>query len=68
MTKQFSAAVEKVSAIATLFLGWSPDQFWMATPQELITSLNLLQDQDRKGQDPLDASQLQKLKEQFPDG
>lgn len=68
MTKRFSASANKLSAIASHLLGWSPDQFWAATPQELVTIFDAASNLDGENVLPLDAVQLHKLKDKFPDG
>tara|TARA_R110002124_G_scaffold107255_3_gene259586 strand:- start:304 stop:474 length:171 start_codon:yes stop_codon:yes gene_type:complete len=51
-------------------LGWTPDQFWRATPAELATIFAAFSgsDADHQPAVPLDAQQLKQLKETFPDG
>jgi len=68
MTRQFSKIAEKLSAVAAHVLGWSPDQFWQATPQELATIFSAAEDVHGKIAAPLDDIELQKLKEEYPDG
>jgi len=46
--------------------GWTPDQFWHATPAELATIFAVLAGNDVVR--PVDAKQLEILKESFPDG
>ncbi len=51
-------------------LGWTPQQFWNATPAEL-TGLFAVYSENAPGhpsQPPLNTDQCQQLKETFPDG
>jgi len=68
MNKPFSDGAEKLSAIATHLLGWSPDQFWRVTPKELSVIFGSLNRASGDAAAPLDNNQLEKLKEKFPDG
>ncbi len=68
MTKPFSEGAEKLSAIAVCLLGWSPDQFWCVTPQELTTAFSALDHESGETAAPLDNTHLEKLKDKFPDG
>jgi uncharacterized phage protein (TIGR02216 family) len=51
-------------------LGWTPDRFWRATPAELAVIFAAFSgsDADHQLAVPLDAQQLEQLKETFPDG
>ncbi|WP_298289711.1 phage tail assembly chaperone [Novosphingobium sp.] len=42
MSARFGAAAAKLCGHAALLLGWSPDTFWSATPEELATILTSL--------------------------
>ncbi|MEP2987661.1 MAG: phage tail assembly chaperone [Parasphingorhabdus sp.] len=68
MTKPFSEGAEKLSSIAVYLLGWSPDQFWRVTPQELKTVFSALDGEGGKTVTPIDNMYLEKLKDRFPDG
>ncbi len=65
----FAAQVIAAARLATGRLGWSPEQFWEATPAELVLAaeglLGGLQDDDRR---PLASDDLRALMERFPDG
>ena len=41
----------RVSGHAALLLGWTPDTFWAATPEELATILTALRAPDGEGVD-----------------
>tara|TARA_R110000787_G_scaffold111730_1_gene220649 strand:+ start:23425 stop:23706 length:282 start_codon:yes stop_codon:yes gene_type:complete len=59
----FSSSTHKLSGAVSAVLGWTPDQFWKATPAELATIFAALADSV-----PLGTEQFEKLKEDFPDG
>ena len=60
----FAEAARRAAHIACSVLGWRPDDFWAATPAELVTALGL----DAAPQAPADAARLTALMEAFPDG
>jgi Phage tail assembly chaperone protein, TAC len=68
----FTAAATRLSGLATILLGWTPDQFWAATPAELSAILSALGEM-RGGADthalppPPDAALRAQLMEKFPD-
>jgi len=37
MTERFGAAAAKLAGQAALLIGWTPDTFWAATPEELAS-------------------------------
>ncbi len=39
MTALFAGAAERLAPFAARYLGWRPDEFWQATPQEIALSL-----------------------------
>jgi uncharacterized phage protein (TIGR02216 family) len=61
----FSKAARVAAHVAARELGWGPDAFWAATPEELRTALGL--DVADAGA-PLDGAWLRRLMETFPDG
>ncbi|WP_417593462.1 phage tail assembly chaperone [Parasphingorhabdus sp.] len=63
----FSSSIQKLSGTASAVLGWTPEQFWQATPAELATIFAAFAG---SGSDsvPLGTEQFEKLKETFPDG
>ncbi|TMJ18695.1 MAG: phage tail assembly chaperone [Alphaproteobacteria bacterium] len=61
----FVSAAAKLAGLAGALLGWRPDEFWNATPAELATVIAALAGDEPK---PLDANDLARLKEMFPDG
>ena len=67
---QFSVSAQKLSGMMCAVLGWTPEQFWDATPAELAAIFAVFPDNapGHPGQTPLSIEQLEKLKEVFPDG
>ena len=61
----FADAARVAARVAACELGWRPDEFWAATPEELRTALGL--DVADAGA-PLDGAWLRRLMEAFPDG
>lgn len=39
MNDNFAAAARRWNALAARLLGWRPDDFWQATPAELVMAL-----------------------------
>ncbi len=64
----FMAAARTAARVATLALGWRPNEFWAATPQDLVTALGLDEGDDATmGGAPLDGALLARMMEVFPD-
>ncbi|MET3726179.1 phage tail assembly chaperone [Sphingomonas trueperi] len=61
----FAEAAGRLAGLAGLAFGWSPDQFWRATPAELAA---LLMAGAPDAGEPPSADLIAKLQEQFPDG
>lgn len=66
----FAQAAARLAGLAGALLGWRPDDFWAATPEELAGVLaaltGALTGENGAGAPP-DAAVLARLKEQFPD-
>ena len=60
----FVAAARRAARVAAAVLGWRPDEFWAATPEDLRTALGL--DAEEAGT-PADGVMLKRLMEAFPD-
>lgn len=61
----FSASAVRLAGVSSVLLGWRPEEFWRATPEELATVFAaMMGEQDA----PPDAAALARLMEQFPDG
>jgi hypothetical protein len=60
----FSEGAARLAGLAGALLGWRPEEFWRATPDELATVLQAMVPSEQS------ASQvdLERLKEMFPDG
>ncbi len=58
----FAAAARAAARVAAALLGWRPDEFWAATPEDLRTALGL-----DTGDDAGDGAMLTRLMEAFPD-
>lgn len=60
----FAATARQLAGMSALLLGWRPDAFWAATPDELATCLSALTP------DPIvpQPDQLARLMEMHPDG
>ncbi|CAM4082854.1 Phage tail assembly chaperone [Novosphingobium lubricantis] len=64
MTARFGMAAARLSGQAALLLGWTPDTFWAATPEELATILTALRQPDGEA---IDRGTLDRLMEQDRD-
>jgi uncharacterized phage protein (TIGR02216 family) len=62
----FCAAARLALRLATLELGWRPDDFWAATPQDLIDALGLALEAGGDAA-PIDGALLARMMEAFPD-
>jgi hypothetical protein len=62
----FSEAARRLAGLAGALLGWRPDDFWDATPDELSALLEALSGGDA-GQG-MSRGELQRLERMFPDG
>ncbi|WP_156254364.1 phage tail assembly chaperone [Sandarakinorhabdus oryzae] len=61
----FADAARHAAHVAARVLGWRPEEFWAATPAELVTALGL---DAARANAPVDAGLLAGLMEQYPDG
>jgi len=60
----FADAARTLAGVSALALGWRPDEFWRATPDELVAALGGFAPASTA---PLDASALTALCDMFPD-
>ena len=67
MTGTFAAGARRLSGQAALLLGWRPDEFWAATPDELAATLAPLGDMLDAQPPEIDQAQIAILKEMHPD-
>ena len=65
MTATFAAGAARLAGQAGLLLGWRPEEFWRATPEELAAVIGALVGE--KGT-PAGRDELDRLREMFPDG
>jgi uncharacterized phage protein (TIGR02216 family) len=63
----FADCATRLAGQAGLLLGWRPDDFWRATPDELATALAALAPLSVPGA-ALDRQTLTRLQEMHPDG
>ena len=70
MAENFSTSAARLAGLVPLTLGWTPEQFWRATPEELAGLFRSLEAHVIGGATalPLDQSTFAMLKENFPDG
>lgn len=61
----FEASARRLAGFAGAILGWTPDAFWRATPDELAAVLEVMAPAE---QAPAGAIEIARLKEMFPDG
>lgn len=59
----FAEAARRAARVAAALLGWRPDEFWAATPEDLRNSLGV----EGEGA-PATGDLLARLMEAFPDG
>jgi uncharacterized phage protein (TIGR02216 family) len=66
----FMDNARRLAGQAGLLLGWRPDEFWRATPDELETAFTALRSLHDGGGEtaPLDRHTLTTLMEMHPDG
>lgn len=60
----FGKTALRLSAICALQFGWRPDEFWNATPAELLCILQIVDSDDAA---PPHTNEIQKLMSLFPD-
>ncbi|MEP9400390.1 phage tail assembly chaperone [Sphingomonas silueang] len=61
----FADHAARAAGLAGVAFGWTPDAFWRATPAELAALVRAMTGDDVA---PCDATTIERLKEQFPDG
>lgn len=72
---RFANAAARLAGLAGAVLGWRPDEFWRATPEELAGVLDALMQCGADGgggafgaaMPPPDAADIARLMEQYPD-
>jgi hypothetical protein len=61
--RRFGDRASLFAGLAARVLGWGPDEFWRATPAELVGALAAPTPANGMMSD-----EIERLKEQFPDG
>lgn len=64
----FIDTARRLAGQAGLLLGWRPDEFWRATPDELAAALGAFTDMTDAPATAVDHATLSRLKELHPDG
>jgi uncharacterized phage protein (TIGR02216 family) len=64
----FAQQARRLCGQAGLLLGWRPEDFWRATPDELADALMALHDLVGAPATPLARTTLNQLMERHPDG
>lgn len=59
----FGERAAELAGVATSLLGWRPEEFWNATPDELATALGL----GGPSASAIDGDELKRLRSLFPD-
>lgn len=62
----FAISAARLAGVAGALLGWRPDEFWCATPEELAGVLAALAGDAPAA--PVDGAALERLRAMFPDG
>ncbi len=62
--ERFADAARALAGIAARLLGWRPDEFWAATPDELAAALTVPRDPNAQ---PPDTQAIAALRALFPD-
>ncbi|MGK2911832.1 MAG: phage tail assembly chaperone [Sphingobium sp.] len=63
----FTQCAVRLSGVTAWALGWTPDLFWRATPDELAAVFGAASGDAGVGAPP-DAGTLARLREMYPDG
>jgi len=64
----FAQGARRLAGQAGLLLGWRPDEFWRATPDELADALGPLRAMSGADETPMCREMLERLREIYPDG
>jgi uncharacterized phage protein (TIGR02216 family) len=64
----FSTLARRLAGQAGLLLGWRPDEFWRATPDEFADALGAFREIPGTADLPLDRAVMTNLMEMHPDG
>jgi hypothetical protein len=64
----FSDAARRLAGMAGALLGWRPDEFWSATPDELAAVLEALAGCGGGAGEGVARADIERLERMFPDG
>jgi hypothetical protein len=67
MSDRFAAGAGRLAGVAAWLLGWRPDEFWRATPDELAAVMTAARG-EANAVEGIDGEVLARLKGLFPDG
>ena len=65
--RRFGEAAARLAGVAGWLLGWRPDEFWRATPDELACVLKAARGEDEGGAGGVDGAELARLMGAMPD-
>ncbi len=70
MSDDFSTAAAHLAGLIPATIGWTPNQYWNATPAELAAILMAMSASGpvHQSTQPLDKTQLEKLKDTLSNG
>jgi len=68
VSERFAGGAARLAGIAGAVLGWRPDEFWRATPEELAGIFEAMTGGAGADEAPLDRGALSRMQEMFPDG
>ena len=63
MSERFGDAAARLSSVASMLLGWRPEEFWSATPAEIALALQA----PKEGVETPGAETIAWLQSRFPD-
>jgi uncharacterized phage protein (TIGR02216 family) len=63
MSERFGVAAARLCHVASVVLGWRPDEFWNATPAELALALHA----PAEAAERPDKTTIEALRRRFPD-
>lgn len=66
MSDRFAAAAARLAGFAGARLGWTPDEFWRATPEDLRAVVMMLAGEGEPA--PLEREALDRMMRDNPDG
>ena len=64
---RFADGAGRLAGLAGWLLGWRPDEFWRATPAELVSVLKAAKGEEADGAAGVDGAELARLMGAMPD-